>query len=186
MDQASTDVLRRQLGPGERLLWSGVPRQGVTLRPSDALAIPFSLLWGGFAFFWEYSVLSEGGPAFFGIWGLPFIAIGLYMIIGRFFADAYLRGKTAYGLTDDRVIIVGGLFSVEIKSLQLATLSDMTLSERPDATGTIQFGPNPPGRNAFPGTPWPGRQGQMAPAFDLIPHARKVYDLIVRTQQERR
>lgn len=36
--------LRRELGRDERLLWSGAPEQGVHLRPSDALAIPLSLL----------------------------------------------------------------------------------------------------------------------------------------------
>ena len=70
------------------------------LRASDAFAIPFGLLWCGFAIFWEWSVVSGGrAPWFFELWGVPFVAVGLYLVFGRFIADAYQRGRTVYGIT---------------------------------------------------------------------------------------
>jgi hypothetical protein len=47
-------ILSAELGRSEKLLWSGRPRQGVFLTSRDASMIPFSLMWGGFSFFWEY------------------------------------------------------------------------------------------------------------------------------------
>jgi hypothetical protein len=52
-------IVQREIGPQERMLWAGRPRAGLVRRPADAFLIPFSLLWGGFAFFWEYSVLWQ-------------------------------------------------------------------------------------------------------------------------------
>lgn len=175
-------VLSGQLGSGERLLWSGRPRQGVFLRPADAYLIPFSLMWGGFAIFWEYSVLSSKAPFFFGIWGIPFVLVGLYLIAGRFFADARQRAKTFYGLTNQRVIIVSGLFSRAVKSMQLRTLSDVSLSERADGSGTITFGPTAPWWSGSAG--WPGSARYAPPAFDSITGAREVYERVRSAQKD--
>src|SRR5476649_1583398 len=102
------------LDPSERLLWSGQPKQGLRLQASDAMMIPFSLMWGGFAIFWEANALGlvqtnghqTTPPIFMAIWGIPFVLVGLYMIAGRFFIDAMTRGKTWYAVTDQRLLVV--------------------------------------------------------------------------------
>src|SRR5262245_52827091 len=104
-------IVQRELGPQERLLWSGRPRVGLVLRASDTFMIPFSLLWGGFAVFWEYSVVTGGAPFFFMLWGIPFVLVGLYFIFGRFVVDMKQRETTTYGVTDERVLIISGLFA---------------------------------------------------------------------------
>jgi Bacterial PH domain len=175
-------MMATQLSSGERLLWSGTPRQGLYLRASDGYLVPFSLMWGGFAIYWEYTVLTSKAPFFFGIWGVPFVVIGLYMMFGRFFIDARQRSKTYYGLTNQRVLIVSGLFSRSVKSLQLRTLSDISLAERSDGTGTITFGAAPPWWSGMAG--WPGYSRSQSPSFDSIANARDVADRIRVAQRE--
>lgn len=175
--------LELQLAPDERLLWSGQPRQGLLLRTADAFLIPFSLLWGGFAIFWEASVIATDAPFFFKLWGIPFVLVGLYIIAGRFFVDAKQRSKTYYGVTNERVIIVSGLLSRKIKSLNLRTLTDVSLDEKSDGSGTITFGATNPMSRWSGGMSWPGWGQQFTPSFELIREAKKVYDIIRSAQR---
>jgi len=175
--------VRTELGAGERLLWSGQPHQGLMLRPADVYQIPFSLMWCGFAIFWESGVIqADKAPGFFVLWGLPFVAVGLYMVAGRFFFEAWQRGRTRYAVTDERVLIVSGMFSRQVKSLGLRLLPEVTLVEQGQQgeAGTITFGAD--AASKWPGifANWPAYNA--APCFERIEGAREVYQLIRRAQ----
>ncbi len=152
-------MISKELDPGERLLWAGVPRQGFLLRGTDALAIPFSLAWCGFAVFWEYEVLSVRGPLVLKLWGIPFVLLGLYLVFGRFIVDALQRGAAAYGLTDRRLVISGGAFmGRSVTSSDLRTLTNLTMREHGNGYGSIAYGPLLPyynyGRFGRGSAPW--------------------------------
>ena len=177
-------IIQKELSPNGRLLWSGKPRGGIQLRPFDAFIIPFSIMWGGFAFFWEYSVPTKGAPFFFTLWGIPFVLMGLYFIFGRFIFDAKQRENTYYGLTNGRIIIVSGLFSRNSKTLSLRTLSDISLRQSSNgSSGTISFGPlNPMTSWLGGGFAWPGIP--TGSNFELIENVKDVYDKILAAQKE--
>ncbi|MCB0320037.1 MAG: PH domain-containing protein [Bdellovibrionales bacterium] len=150
--------------------------------------IPFSIFWCGFAIFWMVGAsgalwASEGETTpinyIFPLFGLPFVLVGLYMVFGRFLVDKAQREKTTYGVSSERVIIKSGLFSSTVKSLNLRTLSDITLKERKDGSGTITFGASHPMFAMFEGMNWwPGTNQYQSPSFDSIREAKKVYDTI--------
>lgn len=179
LDDASS-AFRDELSPGERLLWSGRPQQGLMLRGSDALLIPFSLLWGGFAVFWEASAVRGGAPFFFKLWGIPFVLVGLYITVGRFLFDAWQRARTLYAVTDQRALILSGLFTRNVRSLGVKSLSDINFSSGRDGKGTITLGPTNP-LGAW-NTSWPGMNRHAAPTFEMIDDARRVYELLRQLQ----
>jgi hypothetical protein len=156
--------------------------QGLVLRAADIILIPFSLLWGGFAIFWEVGVLMAGAPWFFSIWGIPFVLFGLYFMFGRFWVDARQRAATVYAVTSERVVIVYGMFSRRIKSLDIGTITDVTLTERGDGAGTITLGPVPPYYSWYSGTRM-GIGTQVVPSFELAGEARAVYEIIRAAQR---
>lgn len=172
--------IKQELGPQERLLWSGAPATGLMIRRSDAVGIPFSILWTAFAIFWETAVLKSNGPLIMKLWGIPFILVGLYMVVGRFFFDAWQRARTTYGLTNERVIIISNSFSRSVKSLNLRTLTDITLDQNSEESGTIIFGE----ANKTSWTPdWIGKRRQPdPPSFEMIEEPRRVYGMIREAQ----
>lgn len=97
--------LQTHLRADEQLLWYGVPDQRVWFAPADAFLIPFSIFWCAFAIFWESGVVAGGAPAFAEVWGIPFIAIGVYFVVGRFAYKRYRKSRTAYGITSQRALI---------------------------------------------------------------------------------
>lgn len=168
---------------GERLLWSGQPKQGVALSGKDTFLIPFSLMWGGFAIFWNAMVWlapfdsnsGENPDWFFKLWGLPFLVIGIYLIVGRFLHDAHIRKKLFYAVTDQRILVLRGSKST---SLDIRRLPRLELSEHRDGTGSLAF--------EMANMPWGGMNGfswwlpavSGATQFFRIQNPRKVYELI--------
>jgi len=178
----NTYTFHQELQPNERILWTGKPRQGIILRTADALLIPFSLLWAGFAFFWETAVVVGGAPFFFELWGIPFVLVGCYVLFGRFIADARSCSRTDYAVTTDRVLIHSGLFHSTLRSVNLKTLSDMTLDTKNDGRGTITFGQTNPLSGWYGNGMWFNNSRYTAPAFEQIENVREVYNLIQRAQ----
>jgi hypothetical protein len=168
---------QERLLPGERILWSGTPPGGILLTPGDAFRIPFSLMSGGFAIFWEWSVLKAGkAPDFFVLWGIPFVLAGLYLIIGRFFVDAWMRSHTAYALTSQRVLILRTSPNFKFTAYAIDRLPELSLEERADGRGTIRFQPQIP---MWGNRGWSSWTPSTDPTqFLLIPDARSVFDRI--------
>jgi hypothetical protein len=180
IDYQLLEELRPILNPGEKLLWAGVPKRGILLKRSDAILIPFSLLWGGFAIVWETIAIMADTPWFFKLFGIPFVGVGLYLMVGRFFIDARKRARTIYALTNDRVIIKTGQNS--IKSLQIRTLPDISLDLKKDGSGSILFGVGDMMGLKMSGSNLQGTQ--LGTSLDFIYDARDVYNKILDLQKQ--
>jgi hypothetical protein len=95
------------LDPGEQALWRGGPDPKVLFVPGDAFIVPFSVLWAGFSFFWEGTLASTRHPPLpMLIFGAAFNAVGLYLLVGRFFYKRFDRRRTTYVLTNRRAAVV--------------------------------------------------------------------------------
>lgn len=103
------------------------------------------------------------------------------MNTGRYFLDARQRANTFYGVTNERVIMVSGIFNQKIKTLPLKTLYDISLNERADGTGTITFGPDMPSKSWIEKI-FSKDEDIVYPDFTRIPQARKVYEIIREAQ----
>ena len=174
-------LLLRYLDHDERLLWAGKPAAGVRLRRGDRYMIPFSLMWGGFAVFWEAMAFREGAPLFFRFWGVPSVLIGAYMVIGRFFWDAHRRAHTYYGVTDRRIVIVSGERHQSATTLPLRTLTALTLTEHLDGSGDVVLAASDAGHVATGGIV--PRGSEVPPMLEFLAEPRHVYNVIRQAQR---
>ncbi|MCX6182966.1 MAG: hypothetical protein NT150_13680 [Bacteroidetes bacterium] len=174
----------------EKLLWIGIPKQGILFSWFDIFLIPFSLAWGGFAIFWEYmalQIVSEGEPFFeyiFPIVGIPFVIIGFQLMIGRFFSDKRRRANTIYALTNQRVLFQQ---KEEIWYYKLEDIKNINVSERKDGSGTIFFSDVYSPVLNIETINWPSRKKQkpQPTSFDKIQEVRVVYEKILKAQSNK-
>lgn len=150
MDPRAAEQFQRELLSGESIHWAAMPNPSVTFHSDDLFMIPFSLLWGGFAIFWEASAFGLWGISNrdaeshygFGLIGIPFILIGQYMIWGRFVWDAYLKRRTYYAVTNRRVLIMQDAWKRHATFLFLESIPEVT--REGGLRGTLWLGPKLP------------------------------------------
>jgi hypothetical protein len=159
------------------LLWEGRPDINAFSLRGAWFLLPFSVLWGGFALFWEAGVLTSHAPIFFSLWGIPFVVAGLYLIFGRIPVARREARLTRYAITDRRVLLLRGAFRQQLTEIDLKDIPSPQLERGRGATGTITFGSSASPFRAPPGWPTLGMYAQ-ALAFLVIPDADRVYRIL--------
>jgi hypothetical protein len=183
ISMSADNNLKARLLPGERIVWQGRPAQGIRFFRSDTFLIPFGILFLSFSIFWEWKAVSQG-DVFFALWGIPFIAAGIFLCAARFLIDAYVRSSTLYALTDNRILILRRGYRPRFVALTMDRLPVLSLEEERSGTGTIRFQPPislPAQRNEF---------AQWLPSLDdwafvKISDARNVFERMQRASAGR-
>lgn len=188
-------IFKDDLLPEEQVLWTGQPDPSVIFSRADIFLVPFSLMWGGFAIFWELAALGlifdsadrSGAPLIFPLFGIPFVLIGLYFMVGRFFCKVWVKKRTFYGVTNRRVLMLKKTRGRYLEASYIDSLPTVNKSVRRDGVGTIVFGNASPFVATYQNTgmDWFGSYyGQSALAFYDIRDAQSVYELVNRVRSE--
>lgn len=142
------EQFRNELGNGEYIIWAGQPVPKIFNR-SDIFLIPFSIVWSGFAVFWEimaffaFRQTTTGMGIIFPIFGLPFVLIGLYLLFGRFIYRSLKNKRTFYALTNQRVMVLHTLFGKNLRTQLLNQIPALNKSVNSNGIGSITFGDTP-------------------------------------------
>lgn len=174
------DEFRSHLSHEEYVLWHGRPKQGLCLRASDAMFIPFTMLCAAIA--WGNFFEDAASPL---VW-LPVVPMAFactYMILGRFIIDRIARARTFYAVTQRRVLIVNGVTHRTISSLLLHSLAAMTYAQRRDGSGTVTLGRAPLFYDLMRLQYALFSPGECVPQLEGIDNAHDVFKLIRKAQR---
>ncbi|GGL99819.1 hypothetical protein [Nakamurella endophytica] len=122
----------------EPVLWAGQPDPALRWRRGDAACTAMGVVFCGFISFWLTTALRAGAPWFFAVFGCVFAAVGLWLLVGRWFHRAARARRTYYGLTAGRAVVVVG-HSVTEHSFPVA--SSTVRRSRDGRHVDILFGP---------------------------------------------
>jgi len=182
---AARRAVADQLAPGERLLWEGSPDASHWLYSSDRTLIPFSVYCAGVATLMLVEVLvhhqaGRGLEAFLA--GL-FVLVGAYLLVGRLVVRRWARSRTAYAVTDRRVVALYLTLRgrSHIRSLWLDPLPPVSKRVHSNGTGSIFIGSFFPMERAYANDgSWPGANliARSNIVFADIPTPNEAYSLI--------
>jgi hypothetical protein len=104
--------------------------------------------------------------------------VGVYLIVGQFFFDAWRRARIHYAVTPKRILI---LSRATLKSVELRQLAEVGLRESRDGSGSLTFGPQ------FALSQWMNNLGvwdgaPAVPTFESIPDSAQVHATVRRAQ----
>ena len=161
------DVYEEELLPflneRQKLLWAGKPKQGILFSWFDIYLIPFSLIWGCTAI-WGVVIAIYKGEIGLILAFIPMLMIAWLLMIGRFFLDRRRRANITYGMTEDSIIVISGIFNKGVRTFKLQELKGITLRLKNKGRGNISLGPT-----YSRSTQW----------MELIENAEDVYGKIV-------
>lgn len=137
-------LLRQELAPGEHLLWHA--RAIARAKRGSMAIVLFAIPWTAFAVFWTvmaFTLPRIGGETGLMTWlfpafGLPFIGAGLFMF-AKPMLSRIAAGRTAYGITDRRVIQLMQGKGVIAQSVLVERIGSVTRRERGDGSGSLQL-----------------------------------------------
>ncbi|WP_353228072.1 hypothetical protein [Novosphingobium sp.] len=142
-------ILRRELLPGEQLLWSARPNPR-KLRAGFFMWL-FAIPWTAFALFWEALAFLPWYPGthtpdtmkwsfgiVFPLFGLPFIAAGLWMLWMPFAAQR-AAASTVYGLTNRRLLRIAAGAKHQRESVMLFQMGPIDVTIDADGHGTLRI-----------------------------------------------
>ncbi len=163
------------LDPGERVLWEGAPSARLfLLHKADIVLVPFSLLWMGGVLIAAPTMVFGNTALFVKFFGLFFLAVGAYAVIGRFLIDFLIRRRTRYALSSRRAFIATSAFGRSLSELPITPELQVHLKD--GRLGSVTLG-EPRGINAkSPFDVWQGTDGSFT--FRAIDTPSEVYALV--------
>lgn len=126
------------LDADETLLWQGAPSGEVRYARKDLGVSLIGCLFLAVAIFWAVAavIATAGTPMVFlaPLFALPFMAVGVFLIGGRFYYYAWVRRHTRYALTERRAIIATSARGRSLKSYPINADTEIDYQPGPEVT----------------------------------------------------
>ncbi len=162
--------LNRYLQPGEKLLWHGKPSRGIRRLERDKKRVPSTLFLCGIIAFSTAKAVLQKEVSLTDPSTILSILILLYFLFGRFVVRIFKRKQFYYGITDQRVIIMG---KDTMDSFPYPQITELSVERHKGHIGTVFLTPpiyiDEYGKEV---------ESEYRPCLLFVPHSFLVYDLI--------
>ena len=171
--------IKPYLGADEAILWCDKPKKLFVFTMSEVFTTLFGIVWLAFSMFWVISAYfatsgtDDAVARIFTLFGLPFVLIGLYLVIFRHIFSVISRRKTIYALTSKRAVIVHTGRREYMQEFKYKDISNIRIKSDENDLGSIIFLSSP--IHYHRGT---GKYANSTSGFFGICDVKKVYKIL--------
>jgi hypothetical protein len=125
--------------PGEKLLWEGAPLPGVRgcakIIGMALFGLPFLVIGGGLciaglvAVFGGQTLTEKGLGLFLTLFSLPFVGVGVFLVIGQWYAAAQSHRRIRYALSTRCAYVAKSWWTQSIESYPILPASSIGLEK---------------------------------------------------------
>ena len=167
-------IVQPYLNSGETVLWLGKPYTSVGIRPPFLTGL-FVIFWCGFAIFW--TVTASVGAGLIGLFGIPFVCVGVSMLYALFIARPKMLRNTVYAVTNRRALILRNRRKgTDCSEFVFSNLSDLHMENVKGNVGNICL------KSENANTKYYNSRGFYSDAsdnsFEMIDDVQRVYRII--------
>ena len=136
--------IKPYLDVDESVLWCDKPVKKLAFSTADIFTTMFGVVWLSFSVFWIISAytateMAEGGFKLFPLFGIPFVLVGLYLLIFRHFVSFIRRKNMIYALTSKRVLVVHTGSRQYVQEYRYENISNIQMKCNGEDIGSIFF-----------------------------------------------
>jgi hypothetical protein len=140
------NLIESELQSGEKIVWLDQPIPRLFTMRTIPLVL-FAIPWTAFAAFWMAEAAGllgghahspKGPTAVFPLFGLPFVLVGIAMLMSPVWMRRIYRG-TYYVITNRRAIVFQKGFAMTTRSFAPEQLQALSKRQRADGSGDIIF-----------------------------------------------
>ena len=136
-------ALHRELAEGEQVVWESMKL--ARIEPKGFAIYLFAIPWTAFALFWmgmaglfTLGVDSDPFAWVFPLFGLPFVLIGLGMMMAPFLSF-FQRGRVLFAVTDRRVLKLSLGGELTVVSVPASKITESVRNQSADVTGGLVY-----------------------------------------------
>ena len=111
--------------PGEKVIWQSKPERMPFVLSGIGPGSIFGLFFLSFAFLWTVSAASAGASFEFWLIGIPFILVGLFLVLGNPIAQLLRYRNTLYTITDQRIITQTGTRGIDTRYIEFESIREI-------------------------------------------------------------
>lgn len=132
------------LDVNEDVVWCDKPAKKFVFTSADIFTTLFGAVWLSFSVFWVFSAYmstesTDGTFNIFPLFGIPFVVVGLYLLLFRHIVSFAKRKNMVYALTNKRALIVHTGKRQYVQEYRYENISNIQMKCDDNDIGSIFF-----------------------------------------------